>query len=234
MHYQSAANEPTPPFDARAARSLREGLGMAPGHVAYTMRASYGLGYVTPDTITYWERGQVAPNATELAALAGALWCSAGDLLGDPQTLREHRLALGLAPQDVALSVGLDVRAYQRMEATGDWRGNERQSTALADVLGLGPRAFATVTGRDGQLAGLLRDAVTGVRPQAYVRPVARVVPVPRHELEDALEAMHDDYQGAMAATLGWGGASSRQADGAGREFLERILDEFWSRIREP
>ncbi|RBL84474.1 XRE family transcriptional regulator, partial [Streptomyces cavourensis] len=34
---------PTPPFNAPAARRLREALGMAPGHVAYGLAAQYGL-----------------------------------------------------------------------------------------------------------------------------------------------------------------------------------------------
>ncbi|MDG4863789.1 helix-turn-helix transcriptional regulator, partial [Streptomyces sp. T-3] len=54
---------------------------MAPGHVAYGIRASYGLHHITPDHISAWERGSAAPTATELTALAGALWCAPGELL---------------------------------------------------------------------------------------------------------------------------------------------------------
>lgn len=229
----AAEHQPTPPFNAPAARRLREALGMAPGHVAYGMRASYGLAYITPDTIISWERGDAAPTAAELTALAGALWCSPGELIGAPRTLREHRLAFGLAPEDVARSVGIEIQLYLRMEETGVWRGNDRQSAALADLLVLSPRAFATVTGRDGQLADLLRSAAT-TRWQAYVRPLTRLVPVQRREVEDVLHEMHLEYQALMAATLSWGGGASPESGEAGREFLERILDEFWSRIRTP
>ena len=48
-------------FNARAARTMRERLGMAPGHVAYGMRASYGMSHVSPDHITAWERGDAVP-----------------------------------------------------------------------------------------------------------------------------------------------------------------------------
>ncbi|WP_338700672.1 helix-turn-helix transcriptional regulator [Streptomyces sp. Q6] len=233
MQHTPAANQPTPPFNAPAARRLREALGMAPGHVAYGMRASYGLAHVTPDLVIAWEHGEAAPTPAELTALAGALWCSPGELIGAPRTLREHRLAYGLAPEDVARAVGLEIHSYLHMEETGEWRGNERQSAALAQVLRLAPRPFATVTGRDGQLADLLRSAAT-TRWQAYVKPLSRLVPVPRREAEDVLHEMHLEYQALMAATLSWGGGPSRGSGDAGREFLERILDEFWSRIRNP
>lgn len=48
---------------------------MAPGHVAYGLRAQYGL-LVTPDVVAAWERGLQSPTARELTALAGVLWCS--------------------------------------------------------------------------------------------------------------------------------------------------------------
>ncbi|WP_394430295.1 helix-turn-helix domain-containing protein [Streptomyces sp. SGAir0957] len=230
--HTAAAQQPTPPFNAPAARRLREALGMAPGHVAYGMRASYGLAHITPETIIAWERGEATPLAGELTALAGALWCSPGDLIGAPRTLREHRLSLGLAPEDVAREVGVDIHAYLRMEETGVWRGNDRQSSALATTLRLAPRAFTTVTGRDAHLAELLRSAAT-TRWQAYVRPLTRLVPVQRREAEDVLHEMHLEYQALMTSTLSWGGGASAQSGDAGREFLDRILDEFWSRIRQ-
>ncbi|WP_372348675.1 helix-turn-helix domain-containing protein [Streptomyces sp. KL116D] len=233
MQHTAAANQPTPPFNAPAARRLREALGMAPGHVAYGMRASYGLAHITPEIIVAWERGEAAPTAAELTALAGALWCSPGELIGAARTLREHRLAHGIAPEDVARAVGMEIHSYLRMEETGEWRGNDRQSSALAEILRLTPRAFATVTGRDGQLAELLRSAAT-TRWQGYVRPLTRLVPVQRREADDVLHEMHLEYQALMAATLSWGGGSSPGSGDAGRAFLERILDEFWSRIRNP
>jgi transcriptional regulator with XRE-family HTH domain len=206
---------------------------MAPGHVAYGIQASYGLAHVTPEVVAAWERGDAVPSPSELTALAGALWCSQADLIGAPRTLREHRLALGLAPEDVAREVGVEIQAYLRMEETGEWRGNERQSTALARTLRLAPQAFTTVAGRDGQLAELLRTAAT-TRWQGQLRPLAKLVPVPRRELEDVLQEMHLEYQALMAATLSWGGGTSARSGDAGRDFLERILDEFWSRIRTP
>ncbi|MBO1336275.1 helix-turn-helix transcriptional regulator [Streptomyces sp. VRA16 Mangrove soil] len=233
QHKAAADQQPTPPFNAPAARRLREALGMAPGHVAYGMRASYGLAYVTPDVILAWERGDAAPTAGELTALAGALWCSPAELIGAPRTLREHRLTLGVAPEDVARFVGLEIHSYLRMEETGEWRGSERQSSALAEVLRLSPRSFATVTGRDAQLAELLRAAAK-TRWQGQVKPLSRLIPVQRRELEDVLHEMHLEYQALMAATLSWGGGASSGSGNAGHEFLDRILEEFWSRIRNP
>ncbi|MFI6358472.1 helix-turn-helix domain-containing protein [Streptomyces sp. NPDC050743] len=220
-----------PPFNAPAARRLRAALGMGPEHVAYGMRASYGLPYVTPDLVIAWERGAAAPSHPELTALAGVLWCSPGELLGRPQTLREHRIARAVAPEDVARAVDMDLRTYLRMEESGQWRGSERQSAALARVLDLALPDFVAVTGREAKLAELLHSAVT-TRWQAHVRPVAKLAPVDRSVLEAVLQELQEDYQGHMAATLSWGGGS-RSASESGREFLDRIVENFWKSVAD-
>ncbi|HET6860142.1 MAG TPA: helix-turn-helix transcriptional regulator [Streptomyces sp.] len=221
---------PTPPFNAPAARRLREALGMAPGHVAYGLRAQYGLN-VGPELVVAWERGARAPDSREITALAGVLWCSPGELFAAPTTLREHRTSRGLAPQDLARRVGLEPAAYQRMEDEGRWRGNERQSAALAELLALGPREFMTVTGRDEELAEVLRSAVM-TRWQAYVRPTVKLLPLPRQRIEDALQQLHADYQSRMVSTLSWGGGGDAADGAAGREFLDGILGHFWQLAR--
>ncbi|MEV5879116.1 helix-turn-helix transcriptional regulator [Streptomyces sp. NPDC052101] len=220
-----------PPFNAPAARRLRAALGMGPEHVAYGMRASYGLPYVTPDLVIAWERGSMVPGHPELTALAGVLWCSPGELLSRPQTLREHRIARAVAPEDIAHAVDMDLRSYLRMEESGQWRGNERQSAALARALDLTLPDFVTVTGREVKLTELLHSAVT-TRWQAYVRPVAKLAPVDRGVLEDVLRELHEDYQGHMAATLSWGGGSKESSE-SGREFLDRIVADFWARVQD-
>ncbi|WP_030200550.1 helix-turn-helix transcriptional regulator [Streptomyces sp. NRRL S-87] len=220
----------SPPFDALAARRLRAALGMAPGHVAYGLRAQYGL-LVTPETVMAWERGEVAPTSAELTALAGVLWCSPGELLARPRSLREHRMAKGIAPEELARRIGLDAGAYQKMENSGRWKGNERQSAALAQVLGLGLPDFVVATGREEELAEVLRNAVT-TRWQAYVKPLSKLVPVPREHLERVVGQLYDDYQSTMVATLSWGGGGGQAASGdAGREFLSVVTDHFWERL---
>ncbi|MEV2198020.1 helix-turn-helix transcriptional regulator [Streptomyces phaeochromogenes] len=205
---------------------------MGPEHVAYGMQASFGLPYVTPDLVVAWERGIAAPSNTELTALAGVLWCSPGDLIGAPRTLREHRIARGLATEDVARAVGLELLAYVRMEEADEWRGNERQSSALAEVLDLSLADLVTVTGHETKLAEMLRNAVT-TRWQAYVRPVGKLLPLDRRLVGDVLRALHTEYQGQMVATLSWsGGAAAGEADDAGRDFLDRIVDRFWSVVQ--
>ncbi|WP_307717706.1 helix-turn-helix transcriptional regulator [Streptomyces sp. V4I23] len=199
---------------------------MAPGHVAYGLRAQYGL-HVSPDTVMAWERGLATPGTRELTALAGVLWCSPGELLADATTLREHRIARGMAPDDLARRVGLDTAVYQRMEESGRWRGNERQTAALAETLRLTPRALLAATGRDEELAELLRSAVTA-RWQAYVRPVGKMLPLDRGHLEAVLQRLHADYQSRMMATLSWG-ETSRDTGEPGRDFLESIVDHFWA-----
>ncbi|MET7988259.1 helix-turn-helix transcriptional regulator [Streptomyces sp. NPDC005281] len=230
--HRPQAQQPTPPFNALAARRLRAALGMGPEHVAYGLRASYGLPYATPDLVIAWEHGITVPSSPELTALAGVLWCSAGELIGAPRTLREHRVARDLAPEDVAAALGIGLPAYERMEESGNWRGSERQSAALAEVLDLSLPDLITVTGRDGRLGDLLRSAVT-TRWQAYVRPVAKVVPLERGLLEVVLEELHTHYQGRMTATLNWGGGPAATGSGeSGREFLDRVVDHFWTAVR--
>ncbi|OXY97169.1 DNA-binding protein [Streptomyces diastatochromogenes] len=202
---------------------------MGPEHVAYGMRASYGMPYVTPDLVAAWERGAAAPSNPELTALAGVLWCSPGELIGRPRTLREHRVSRGIAPEDVARAVGMDLPGYLHMEDSGTWRGNERQSAVLADVLQLSLPDFVTVTDRETKLAELLHSAVT-TRWQAYVRPVAKVAPLDRGVLEDVLQELHEDYQGHMAATLSWGGGT-KEASVSGRDFIDQIVEIFWTAV---
>ncbi|GHF84552.1 DNA-binding protein [Streptomyces filamentosus] len=225
--YRGEVHHPSPPFDAPAARRLRQGLGMAPGHVAYGLRAQYGLS-VTPDTVAAWERGTLAPTEQELTALAGVLWCSPADLIAAATTLREHRVARGLAPEELARLVGLSAHAYARMEDGDGWRGTDRQTAALAQVLGLGPRALLTATGGDERLAELLRDAAT-TRWQAYVKPVTRLLPLPKRVVEPVLARLHAEYHARMAATSSWG-ASGATGD-EGRAYLEEIGDHFWAAV---
>jgi transcriptional regulator with XRE-family HTH domain len=188
---------------------------MGPEHVAHGLRVSYGLPYVGPDLVVAWERGDAVPDARELAALAGVLWCSPADLTGRPRSLGEYRVARGLAPEDVARAVGIELHAYLRMEEARAWRGTARQSAALAALLGLSPADQVTVTGHDDRLAELLRGAVTN-RWQGYVRQVAKVVPLDRRVLEDVLAELHQEYRAHRSA---------------GRDVLDRVLDHFWTRV---
>ncbi|WP_405673770.1 MULTISPECIES: helix-turn-helix domain-containing protein [Streptomyces] len=226
-------NQPGPPFDHLTARRLRVALGMGPEHVAYGLRVSYGLPYVAPDLVIAWERGIVCPTSPELTALAGVLWCSPGELIGRPRTLREHRVARGIAPEDVARAVGLELLAYLGMEENDEWRGTDRQSAALAELLELNLPDFVAVTGREKRLTECLRGAV-GTRWQAYVRQVAKIVPLDRRVVEETLMDLHRQYQGQMVSTLSWGGSGER-AGAAGQEFLDEIVERFWEAVeRRP
>lgn len=208
---------------------------MGPEHVAHHLRASYGLPYATPDLVIAWERGTLIPSSPELTALSGVLWCSPGELIGRPRTLREHRVARGLAPEDVAMTVGLELLVYLAMEEDGEWQGTERQSAALADLLTLSLPDYVTVTGREEKLAELLRSAVT-TRWQAYVRPVGKVVPLEKRLIENVLRGLHEDYQGQMTATLAWGTTTTAAEDAKekGEDFLGGIVTRFWDRVEDP
>lgn len=202
---------------------------MAPGHVAYGMRASYGLTHITPEHITAWERGVALPTAAELTALAGALWCAPGELMGRPRTLLEHRLARGVAAEDVARTTGLRLDAYHHMEVTGRWTGDRRQSAKLGSLLDLPPRDFIVVTGLEDELAGLLTEAVS-TRWQAHIRDIAKLVSMERRDLKEPLRALHQEYQTLMTATLSRAGGTTASGE-AGRRYLEDIVGHFWDRL---
>ncbi|EMF54223.1 XRE family transcriptional regulator [Streptomyces sp. SID5476] len=230
------ADTPTPPFNAPAARRLRIALGMGPEHVAYGMRSSYGLPHVTPDLVAAWERGGIAPTGPELTALAGVLWCSTSELIGTPRSVREHRTARGIAAEDVARAVGLEVSAYLGMEESEEWRGTDRQSAALGVALDLTIPELVVATGREERLRELLRSAVT-TRWQAYVRPALKLLSLDRHLdrrlLEDVLREMHTDYQDLMTATLTWAdGTAATDSGEAGRDYLDHVVGHFWALVR--
>ncbi|MFE4455261.1 helix-turn-helix domain-containing protein [Streptomyces sp. NPDC056796] len=202
---------------------------MAPGHVAYGLGAQYGL-QITAETVMAWERGTALPGERELMALSGVLWCAPGELLAAASTLREHRVARDIAVEDLARTLGMTSSTYQRIEESGRWRGNERQAVALCDALDMSAAQFLTATGRNGELADLLTRAVT-TRWQAYVKPVDKLVPLDRILVQDVLEQLHADYQSLMVSTLSWntaGGDRNGAAGEAGREFLDRVVEEFW------
>lgn len=226
VHPYSRSVHSSLPFNARAARILREKLGLTPDHVAYGMRASYGMTHIGPDHVTAWERGLGAPNTNELTALAGTLWCTPGDLMGQPTTLREHRIARGLPVEDIALSLGIDVNDYLRMEETGQWTGTRYQSEQLGKVLGLSTRALISITGLEEQLAATLTEAVS-TRWQAHIKDVAQLVSMERRDLRDPLRTMHTEYQTLMAGTLSRAGGAVASGEG-GRNYLDNIIHRFW------
>ncbi|MFG3135576.1 helix-turn-helix domain-containing protein [Streptomyces sp. NPDC048211] len=202
---------------------------MTPGHVAYGLGAQYGL-RIGAETVADWERGLARPTEYELTALAGVLWCAPGELLTAARTLREHRIARELTVDELAGQLSMSVSAYLRMEESGRWRGNERQSAALIEALGLDTAGFVTAAGRDEELAELLRSAVT-TRWQAYVKPVSKLAPVDRSPVQKMLERLHADYQALMASTLSWSSTGTEPAGAtgdAGRAFLAGIVERFW------
>ncbi|WP_369358812.1 helix-turn-helix domain-containing protein [Streptomyces sp. cg2] len=221
-----------PPFDAAAARRLREALGMTHAHVAYGIWAAYGI-RMEPAAVASWELEESTPTEAELAALAGALWCAPAELLGTPGTLREFRMALGLAPADLALRIGMDQAAYERLEDGGRWTGTDRQAAALAAELALPLPALVRFTGREDRLVELLTSAAT-TRWQGYVRPVGKVAPLPKEQLQKTLEELHEEYHARMTASLSWtGGEAPDESGRAGRDFLDGVLAEFWRRVGE-
>jgi hypothetical protein len=146
--------------------------------------------------------------------------------MGAPRTLREHRLARGLAPEDVAHSIGMGVGDYLRMEETGRWTGSAYQSSQLGRALQLSAPDMVAVTGLEDELAALLVEAVS-TRWQAHIRAVARLLSMDKRELQEPLRTMHGEYQNLIARTLSraTGNATSGEE---GKNYLDGIVQRFW------
>lgn len=228
--HRPSSDPPRLPFDASAIRRLRAQLGMNHSHIAHAMWTSYGTP-VRPETIAAWERGDLVPEAAELPALAGALWCDPSDLMSTPTTLLEHRWARGIAPSDLARAIGMPISDYERMETQGRWSGSERQTAALAVALRLSLPELLTVTGGATRLDELLREAVA-TRWQAYLKPISGLVPLPRHRIEPVLRALHSEYQSVMVATLNWGNDVPASGGAGGRAFLDTVSERFWTGLQ--
>ncbi|MFI5533127.1 helix-turn-helix domain-containing protein [Kitasatospora sp. NPDC051853] len=193
---------PTPvPFSPAAARAHRVGLGLTPEQVAAGM-AAHGV-RLLPTHVIGWESGEYRPDETEFIALARALWCPPVQLMGTaPSSLRDFRVARELTQEQAARRIGVAPRTYEQAELTGSWPGDPEQSWELAQVLGLTLRAFVLVTNRQDALEKCLRQCVDG-RWQSQVKPVAKLLPVPRPVLETVLAELQQDH----VVPMHWGAA---------------------------
>lgn len=218
-----------PAFNREAARSTRQALGMRAEDVAATMLSAYGV-QVTPLAVLSWESGDQSPGERELTALAGVLWCSVGDLMGQLSTVHQHRLARGISTFDMALRLGLSPAEYEEMERGGRWQLTRRQAELLSDALSLPLRARLDVTGQDIEVEELLRRAVT-TRWQPYVQPVCKLLGLRRARVGGILHHLHSEYQD-MVGTVDWGGGTISMDPGEeGRAYLARLVDVFCARL---
>ncbi|MFD7730648.1 XRE family transcriptional regulator [Kitasatospora phosalacinea] len=180
------------PFSPAAARTHRTALGLTVDQVAAGL-AAHGV-RLLPGHVLGWEEGRIRPGEEELTALARTLWCPPADLMGTaPATLREHRIARGLTPDQAARQLGLAPAAYLRAETTGRWTGDGEQTRLLARVLALDLPALLHLTGRTADLDARLRQVVQG-RWQSQLAPVARLVPVDPATLEHVLATLQSEH----------------------------------------
>ncbi|MER5760516.1 helix-turn-helix transcriptional regulator [Streptomyces sp. NPDC002082] len=219
---------PYPPLDPRRAVGVRERLGLTHGQVAWAVSAFQGHP-LHPGTLLAWEQGAQAPTSHQIKALAAALWCAPGDLLGEPATLLQCRTLLGLTVEQAAVGVGMTRDRYAEAERRNRWRGSGRQTQALFEVLRPPPACYVGACGRTGQLRVLLREAVTGWWPN-YVHPVAKIVPVEPAEIHRALEQLHLEYQ--RIDNHGRTGTAAEAVEREALAFLDRIDGQLWQRLR--
>ncbi|WP_407987957.1 helix-turn-helix domain-containing protein [Kitasatospora sp. CMC57] len=210
---------PTPvPFSPTAARAHRAGLGLTPDQVAEGM-AAHGI-RLLPSHVIGWETGEFRPSEEEFIALARALWCPPAQLMGTaPATLRDFRVARELTQDQAAHRIGVTLRAYEQAELAGKWGGDAGQTHALAHALGIGLRMLVRVTHRQDELDRCLRQCVDG-RWQSQVKPVARLVPVPRPVLEETLA----EFQGEYLVPMHWGSSPAPADQQSAKPHAQR----FW------
>ncbi|MFJ9952471.1 transcriptional regulator [Kitasatospora sp. NPDC091207] len=217
---------PPVPFSPAAARAHRAGLGLTPEQVVEGM-AAHGV-RLLPAHLLGWESGELRPAEEEFVALARALWCPPAQLMGvRPARLRDFRVARELNQESAARRIGIDLRQYQRAEATGQWDGGQEQTYALAQVLGLTLRELVAVTGRADELDRRLRQGVDG-RWQAHVRAIGRIVPVHEDDLVAVLTALQSEYQVASHWGAGSWGSPAPAAGPAAAPVARPLGERFW------
>jgi len=206
-----------------AARAHRAGLGLTPEQVAEGM-AAHGI-RLLPGHIIGWESGEIRPSEEEFIALSRALWCPPAQLMGTrPTTLRDFRVARELTQEQAARRIGVTLQTYEKAELTGKWTGDEEQSYALAHVLGMSLRALLYVTHRQDELDQRLRQCVDG-RWQSQLKGIARLVPVPRDVLSEALTALQNEY----LVPMHWGSSPSPADQQPGKPLAQR----FWELLAQ-
>ncbi|WP_395293907.1 XRE family transcriptional regulator [Kitasatospora hibisci] len=216
---------PPVPFSPAAARAHRAGLGLTPEQVAGAM-AAHGV-RLLPAHVLGWEGGELRPTEEEFIALARALWCPPAQLMGaHPARLRDFRVARELNQEAAARRIGIALRHYQQAEAADRWDGDEAQTHALAQVLGLRLRELVAVTGRREELDQRLKQCVDG-RWQAHVRAIGRIVPVHEEDLAAVLAELQSEYQVSSHWGAGsWG--SPVPAAGAAGTGDQPVGERFW------
>jgi transcriptional regulator with XRE-family HTH domain len=212
------------PFDPASAWSARRVLGLAPAAVARDM-AAHGVTVSAPQVIA-WESGELLPSERELVALARALWCTPGQLMGGrAMSIRDHRLALELPQEELARRLGLSPRVYAQLESAPRWEGDADQTYLLAQALNLTPYGLMTATGREDELKEVLQRAVDG-RWQSQVPVVCRMIPTLHpDDVGYVLQVIHDENQASSAM---WGGTAQSDEE-TGGPGPQTPAERFWS-----
>ncbi|MEZ0069115.1 transcriptional regulator with XRE-family HTH domain/DNA-binding transcriptional regulator YiaG [Streptacidiphilus sp. MAP12-20] len=223
MPRRASASPAAPvPFDPAAARAVRSSLGMSPAMVARALADSYALP-APPALVIAWETGAAHPDERELTALARVLWCLPGQLMGGrAASLRDYRLALDLPQEEVARRLRVSPRDYAQMELS--WDGDRLQTTDLATILKLSPRALVCACGREERLDEILRRAVDG-RWQSQVDPLLALVPTLS---EDWIAYALKSLAGEKAAASALWGTTGPAALEARQSAEMELSDRFW------
>ncbi|POX55907.1 transcriptional regulator [Streptomyces sp. Ru71] len=209
-------------------------MGMTPEQVATEM-AKLGV-YLGPDLVEAWEMGTKVPSESQLFALADVLWCPTPVLMAiRPRTLHDHRMARQLTRERLAHRVGMELHAYAKAEAEHRWNGNEHQTRALAEALGMPPEDLREIIGQVARLIQLLAQAVEG-HWKSHVVPIADLADVDEHRVKYALRVLRQEYTQITQRYMGHVVAGSaeavlREIAGERARWLRRLPEHFWELV---
>ena len=224
----------TPPFSPFEARAARLRMGMTPEQVATDM-AKVGV-HLGPELVEAWEQGTQVPTERQLFALADVLWCPTTVLMAiRPRTLRDHRLARQLTSERLAHRIGMELHTYATAEAEHRWNGDEHQTRALAEALGMPPEDLRQIIGQVEGLVHLLAQAVEG-RWKSHVVPLADLADVDEQRVQYALRVLRQEYTQITERYMGHvvaGSAEARLREIAGERarWLRRLPEHFWQLV---
>lgn len=131
-------------FRGEHLRALRERLGLTQEQLAVRLR-------VYPSMVGKWERGQVVPAPTRMAALAAALHVRPQEFTGLPAaqgSLVDLRLWAGLTRAQAAAAAGISTDRLRRLEHLTVEPGTE-EADRLAGVYGVSPDAVRLAWARE-------------------------------------------------------------------------------------
>lgn len=207
---------------------------MTPEQVATEM-AKLGV-HLGPELVEAWELGTKVPSEIQLFVLADVLWCPTPVLMAiRPRTLRDHRMARQLTCERLAHRIGMELHTYAKAEAERRWNGDEHQTRALAEALGMPPESLRVIISQIAELTQLLAQAVEG-HWKSHIVPLADLADVDEQQVKYALQVLRQEYTHITQRYMGHSVAGSAEAvlrkiASERTQWLRRLPEHFWELV---